>query len=480
MSIMFLIGLGYYGFIAAQQAYFRVKGVNTTPVLDIKSLTNQITYWLSVGFAAVFLTLTAILLGRAVIKNRRLLGVVPFRDFQKHLLIVGPTGSGKTNTAKQAILMAVRKGVKVVVLDWKAGGGRLTGLRTNGLFRGRHHLMGGRCRLGAPSHSSARRGEYTTFIEGATIIRKLNPWDVGGRSAKEKAAIAVELLREITRDIADVSSASAALLLRELVKLYQRGVPKTSEVVDALETFFKTAMAERRLAEANMAAALTRRLLWLQIDEERKTYNTVGSPTITVYDMSQLGSVYLKTIYSLVVLTKVYYEAVSEGQTLSLRRLVVAEECQNYVRPRRVDEPPSIGERIINELRSYGVGVLLVAPDPAQIPWHLPMDVGATVAISLQAIPNTFKDIFRAYEILKGRKTYVFHNGKLHTVKTPKRPPKTIRLEYLPPPTETFTMTAEQPSTEKQVGKPEVVSIAEEPSPAPMGNADLRWRNSHT
>ncbi|MEM2115074.1 MAG: hypothetical protein QXS12_06445 [Candidatus Caldarchaeum sp.] len=65
-----------------------------------------------------------------------------------------------------------------------------------------------------PYHPSARRGEYTTFIEGATIIRKLNPWDVGGRSAKEKAAIAVELLREITRDIADVSSASAALLLR--------------------------------------------------------------------------------------------------------------------------------------------------------------------------------------------------------------------------------------------------------------------------
>ncbi|MEM3111418.1 MAG: hypothetical protein QXG41_09710 [Candidatus Caldarchaeum sp.] len=323
--------------------------------------------------------------------------------------------------------------------------------------------------MGAPSHSSARRGEYTTFIEGATIIRKLNPWDVGGRSAKEKAAIAVELLREITRDIADVSSASAALLLRELIKLYERGVPKTSDVVDALERFFRTAMAERRLAEANMAAALTRRLLWLQIDEEREASNSVGSPTVTIYDMSQLGSVYLKTIYSLVVLTKVYYEAVSEGQTLSLRRLVVAEECQNYVRGRRFDEPPSIGERIVNELRAYGVGVLLISPDPVQIPWHTARDVAAVVAIGLQAIPDALKDVFRAYDIrrleriLRGRKTYVFHNGKLHTVKTPKRPPKTIRLEHLPPPpTETFTMAAEQPSTEKQVGKPEVVSIAEE------------------
>ncbi|MEM4298324.1 MAG: hypothetical protein QW815_08160, partial [Nitrososphaerota archaeon] len=207
--------------------------------------------------------------------------------------------------------------------------------------------MGGTA-WGAPSHSSARRGEYTTFVNGATVVRKINPWDVGGRTAKERAAIAVELLREITRDIADVSSASAALLLRELVKLYQSGVPKTSDVVDALERFFRTAMAERRLAEANMAAALTRRLLWLQIDEEREVSNSVGSPTATIYDLSQTGSVYLKTIYSLVVLTRVYYEAMSEGQSLTVKKLVVAEECQNYVRGRRFDEPPSTGETIVN------------------------------------------------------------------------------------------------------------------------------------
>ncbi|MEM4306334.1 MAG: DUF87 domain-containing protein [Candidatus Caldarchaeum sp.] len=143
VSIMFLIGLGYYAMFTAQQTYMRLKGVNTTPVLDIKSITNQIIYWLSIGFAAVVLILAAILAVRAVVASRRLLGVVPFKDLQKHLLIVGPTGSGKTNTAKQAIKMALKNNVQVVVLDWKAEGGRLTGLRTNGLFRGWHHLMGG-------------------------------------------------------------------------------------------------------------------------------------------------------------------------------------------------------------------------------------------------------------------------------------------------------------------------------------------------
>ncbi|MEM4179869.1 MAG: DUF87 domain-containing protein [Candidatus Caldarchaeum sp.] len=142
VSITFLIGLGYYAMFTAQQTYMRLKGVNTTPVLDIKS-TNQIIYWLSIGFAAVVLILAAILAVRGVAASRRLLGVVPFKDFQKHLLILGPTGSGKTNTAKQAILMAVRRGVEVVVLDWKAEGGRLSGLSMHGLlFRGPHRFEG--------------------------------------------------------------------------------------------------------------------------------------------------------------------------------------------------------------------------------------------------------------------------------------------------------------------------------------------------
>ncbi|MEM4211412.1 MAG: DUF87 domain-containing protein, partial [Candidatus Caldarchaeum sp.] len=150
MSIVFLIGLGYYSMYVAQETYLRVKGVKTTPAFDVKSLTNQIIYWLSVGFAAVVLTLVAILAVRAVVASRRLLGVVPFKDFQKHLLVLGPTGSGKTNTAKQAITMALKKNVQVVVLDWKAEGGRLSGLRIRGpVFRKRCHLEEGRYRLGS-------------------------------------------------------------------------------------------------------------------------------------------------------------------------------------------------------------------------------------------------------------------------------------------------------------------------------------------
>ncbi|MEM1945301.1 MAG: hypothetical protein QXX57_06155, partial [Nitrososphaerota archaeon] len=58
--------------------------------------------------------------------------------------------------------------------------------------------------------------------------------------------------------------------------------------------------------------------------------------------------------------------------------------------------------------------------------------------------------------ILKGRKTYIFHHGKLHTVRTAKTP-RPISLRWVPPPQE-ITMTAE--TTEKPA-RPEVIAVAE-------------------
>ena len=278
-------------------------------------------------------------------------------------------------------------------------------------------------------------------MEGATIIRKINPWDVGGRTPTERAAIAIEMLREITRDIADVSSASATLLLKELAKLYRERTPTTRDVVDMVERFLQTAMSERRLAEANMAAALLRRLYWLQIDEERADGNTRGSPEVVVYDLSSTGSNYLKTLYALSVLTGKYYEAYKSGPSNELAEVIVAEECQNYVRGRRFDDPPSIGERIVNELRAYGVGVVLVCPDPVQIPWHTARDVGALIAFGAQALPDFLEHMRHGYSrrgpttIGKSNSTFVFHRSKLTTVRFKPRPPKPITLKVTEAPT---------------------------------------------
>jgi hypothetical protein len=354
------------------------------------------------GPAFAIATITAVA-ALTVIRSRRILGIIPFKDVQRHLLLLGPTGAGKTTIAKKVVEMAVRRNVRVTILDWK--------------------------------------GEYVDYIRGATVIRKTNLWDFGGRGSAEKAVIAVEMLREVTRDIADVSSASATLLLKELARLYsEKGIPSTKDVVDRVDRFMQTALTERRLAEANMAAAILRRLYWLQIDEERSDQNIHGSPDVVVYDLSSTGSNYLKTLYSLAILSRKYYEALRRGPVDGLAEVIVSEECQNYVRGRRFDDPPSIGERIVNELRSYGVGVLLITPDPIQTPWHMARDVGALIAIGSQALPDFIEQMRHRYgrrglETLgKTNSTYIFHRGKLTAVRFKPRPIKPITLKMVEAP----------------------------------------------
>jgi GTPase SAR1 family protein len=354
------------------------------------------------GPALAIATITAVA-ALTVIRSRRILGIIPFKDVQRHLLLLGPTGAGKTTIAKDVIRRAVGKGVKVTILDWK--------------------------------------GEYVDYIRGATVIRKTNLWDVGGRSSAEKAVIVVEMLREVTRDIADVSSASATLLLKELARLYgEKGIPSTKDVVERVDRFMQNALSERRLAEANMAAAILRRLYWLQIDEERSDENIHGSPDVVVYDLSSTGSNYLKTLYSLAILSRKYYEALRRGPVDRLDEVIVSEECQNYVRGRRFDDPPSIGERIVNELRSYGVGVLLITPDPVQIPWHMARDVGALIAIGSQSLPDFIEQMRhrygrRGWETLgKTNSTYIFHRGKLTTIHFKPRQQRPITLKMVEAP----------------------------------------------
>jgi len=397
----------FFGYIFAANVYVQMtyfnRGNNAGPAVpitqQIQQITQTVTQYMQTA-AIIVIALTAV---NTVIKSRRILGIIPFKDIQRHLLLLGPTGAGKTTIAKKVIEMAIKRGVRVTILDWK--------------------------------------GEYVDYIRGATVIRKTNLWDVGGRSSAEKAVIAVEMLREVTRDIADVSSASATLLLKELARLYrEKGTPTTKDVVDRVDRFMQTALTERRLAEANMAAAILRRLYWLQIDEERADENIHGSPDVVVYDLSSTGSNYLKTLYSLAILSRKYYEALRRGPTDRLDEVIVSEECQNYVRGRRFDDPPSIGERIVNELRSYGVGVLLITPDPIQIPWHMARDVGALIAIGSQSLPDFIEQMRhrysrRGWEIIgKTNSTYTFHRGKLTTTYFKPRPQKPITLKIVEAP----------------------------------------------
>jgi len=234
----------------------------------------------------------------------------------------------------------------------------------------------------------------------------------------------------------DVSGASATLLLKRLVELYRRKkTPTTRDVIKELDAFSAEAAYQRRLAEYNMAQALLRRLVWLEIDEERPAINLRGSEQVVIYDLSRLASVYLKTLYALVVLDKTYRDAVEGGATGHKQKtILVAEEAQNYVRARRLEEAPTIGERVVDELRAYGTGVLMVSPDPSQLPPHLSKDVAAVISIGYQGLPEfvvsllqnfRYKDVSKLIRTTTRPRCYVYYRGRLR-IKNPPRPHKRV------------------------------------------------------
>jgi len=121
-TLIVIIGFFVYVYAAnvyVAQTYFKGKSAGPAASIQeiIKNVTQTITRYMQI---ATMIVIAAIAVNIAI-KSRRILGIIPFKDVQRHLLLLGPTGSGKTTIAKKVIDMAVKRGIKVTILDWKAG-----------------------------------------------------------------------------------------------------------------------------------------------------------------------------------------------------------------------------------------------------------------------------------------------------------------------------------------------------------------------
>jgi hypothetical protein len=119
-TLLVIFGFLIYVYAAnvyVAQTYFG-SGKAAGPAVPItQQITQTITRYMQTA-TIIVIALTAV---NTAIKSRRILGIIPFKDVQRHLLVLGPTGSGKTTIAKKVIDIAVKRGIKVTILDWKAG-----------------------------------------------------------------------------------------------------------------------------------------------------------------------------------------------------------------------------------------------------------------------------------------------------------------------------------------------------------------------
>ena len=340
------------------------------------------------GAAISIAAAASVIVYRACIAKTRLLGVIKPKDFNRHLLLFGPTGSGKTSTALRAIELSLKSGVDVVVIDWK--------------------------------------GEYSGKIAGATVVRKFNLLEPPDWSNAELHAM---IVTDILRDVLELTEPMCYALYEELSRMYEEGAASFTRLLELLKIRRGGMLAMRNYAEARIAEGLIRRLLPLVLDERREAKNLRGSDRVVIYDLSELPTHQLRCLYAEIILWRLYNEARAKGAALQLGRLIVAEESQNYVRSRRFEQLPSIGERIVNELRAYGYGFILIAPDPYQLPLHMSRDVAAIISIGYQALPEIILDMLTLYRYADVKKlirttsrprTYIYYNGRLYIKGAPK------------------------------------------------------------
>ncbi|MEO0153685.1 MAG: hypothetical protein ABIL24_08325 [candidate division WOR-3 bacterium] len=144
-----------------------------------------------------------------------------------------------------------------------------------------------------------------------------------------------------------------------------------------------------------------RRLLPLTLVGERATMELNPSHIFDgeskTIDLSKLN-VELKKLISLILLHYLY----SNPQPCML----VIEEAQNIIIPRRLEQPPSIAEMIVAELRRFGVGVILVAHNPNDLPFSIINDVYAIISLSKKSIPFKVDE-----KLVKKTKLLFYENG---------------------------------------------------------------------
>jgi len=87
--------------------------------------------------------------------------------------------------------------------------------------------------------------------------------------------------------------------------------------------------------------------------------------------------------------------------------ILVLEEAQNIVVPRRVEQPPSIAEMMIAELRRYDIGIIMIAHHPSDLPNSILNDAYAIISLSKKSHPFRIED----EKLQKKNKLLFYENG---------------------------------------------------------------------
>jgi DNA helicase HerA-like ATPase len=259
-------------------------------------------------------------------------------DLKSHVAILGMTGSGKSTTGSLIVRQVADMGLPLMIFDW-------------------HNEYG----------EAVRRSGGKIVAPGKDGF-SLNPIEVGPESDPVEH---IAMVSDIFSDIYRFTHPQAYMFRNALQKRMSESgpdeMPTMSSLVRTIEAY-----PLRSAYDNETKVALLRRLVPLTQGQAGQALAGSGAvrieellESVVCVELGHLRDVQTRAVFTDLMLKMVYEEKVRKKANLD--HLTVIEEARNVAPARRAEDPPSVGERMVSELRKFGEAMMFVAQFPSHV-----------------------------------------------------------------------------------------------------------------